>query len=163
MAAAVGMALMLAAGSWAGPPAVHRLARDGPPPREMAAVVIAEAAVPSALAARLAAAGPAEFTAGSRLMLLAAGPLLDQPDQATAQAWQRDGTQLSLNVEHSRVRAAGQVLERNIGWRPLMQAPLPDGLPPGDYRIRVHWLIPGAPLPPGLTQTLALRLRPPTP
>jgi hypothetical protein len=161
---AAGVALMLAAASsWAGGAIVHRLARDSPPQREMAAVVAAVAGAPVALAARLASAGTAEFAAGTRLMLLSTGPVLDQPDQATALAWQRDGWRLSLTVEHSHMRAAGQLLERNLGWRPLLQAPLPEGLPPGDYTVSVHWLSPGTPRVPELSQTLTLRLRPRTP
>lgn len=153
-------ALMLVSGGWAGEAIVHRLPRDGPPQREMAAVVAAADAAPATLAGRLAAAGPADFPAGARLMLLATGPVLDQPDQARAGAWQRDGTRLSITVAHSRVRAAGQELERNIGWRPLLQAALPDGLPPGDYGITVHWQAPGAA---AHSQTTTLRLQPRTP
>lgn len=162
--AAAWAALVLAGTACAAPAVVHRLARDNPPQREMAAVVPAEAAAPAVLAARLAEAGAhTEFAAGTQLMLLATGPLLDQPDQARALGWQRDGTRLDLTVEHSRVRAAGQLLERNLGWRPLLQAPLPESLPPGDYTVSVHWLSPGAPRRPELSQTLTLRLRPRTP
>lgn len=153
-------ALMLATSCWAGPATVHRLPRDSPPQRDMAAVVAAEAAAPAVLATQLAAAGPAEFAAGTRLMLLSTGPLLDQPDQATALGWQCDGLRLSITVEHSRVRAAGRELERNIGWRPLLQAVLPEGLPAGDYGITVHWRSPGAP---EHSQSATLRLRPRTP
>lgn len=150
---------------------VHRLSWDasglasGLP--ERAWVLAADDAAPRRLAGRLAAMGeaPPEFTAGTALMLVSSGPSLDQPDQARAGALRRQGHHFSLDVDHTQVRATGANLERNLHWRPLVQAPLPTGLAPGDYTVTVRWravdsLDHGSALPqPPRVQTLELRLR----
>lgn len=83
--------------------------------------------------------GEIKYTHGARLAILAAGPLLDQPDQVAARMLQRRGHRFTLEVAHTSARLQGTVLFRNVVWRPLIQQALPQRLAAGRYQVEVVW------------------------
>jgi RNA polymerase sigma factor (sigma-70 family) len=74
---------------------------------------------------------------GPGLTALAAGPLLDLPDQATVASLTRRGDNLEMEFAYTSAVAEGKQLLRNVPWRPLARVPL--DLPPGDYQLTVTW------------------------
>lgn len=129
-------------------PVIHRLAFDAAGVEaarqlpERVAIVPMNGAATAVLVGLLnatPATPPAAYPAGMALMLLSGGPLLDQPDQAAAHSLLREGFEFSLILDYTSVRAAGHQLERNLPWRPLVQAALPDLLPAGEYSVTVTW------------------------
>lgn len=64
------------------------------------------------------------FPVGLSLAVLSLGPVLDSPDQFTAESFTRKGDTLTLNIVYTNVRLRGAQLRRNICWRPIMAVPL---------------------------------------
>lgn len=72
------------------------------------------------------------------LRILAAGPLMDGPDQVEVASLSRTGESLQLDIHHTSARLSGVKLRRNTRWRPLASAVVL--LETGSYRLRVRWL-----------------------
>ena len=102
------------------------------------------------LASRFAAAhadGRTNFAAGTKLVVLSTGPLLDGPDQIAVHPMLRHGNQLDLEIAHTQVRLQDAPMLRNVTWRPIVEVALPE-LPAGRYQLLVRWQ-PLASLPDG--------------
>lgn len=80
-----------------------------------------------------------KYAPDTRLAILAAGPLLDQPDQVAARVLKRRDHRFTLEVAHTSARLKGTVLFRNVVWRPLLQLALPQRLAVGRYQVEVVW------------------------
>lgn len=80
-----------------------------------------------------------EVRTKSHNVLLATGPLLDQPDQVAALPLRREGNSFTLALDYTSARATGRNLERNLRWLPMAQAAIPDKLAPGEYSVTVTW------------------------
>jgi len=70
--------------------------------------------------------------------LIAAGPMLDGPDQVAPGRLTRRGHVLRITIDHTAWRRTGKELLRNLPWQPLIVAPMPT-VPPGSYTVSAEW------------------------
>jgi len=173
---AVAMATALAvlcAGAMARPPGgggvVYRVrygAQAAGPIAEPGVVVSAGAPVDVSGAERLYRAGiggPAPVLAGGGgATILAAGPLLDGPDQVVVAAGEWHGRRFEVELRHTSASLSGTPLLRNVPWRPLVAVPM-GGIPAGGVcEVVVRWqpvesLPDGKALAPPLVATASFR------
>jgi hypothetical protein len=76
---------------------------------------------------------------GHSWTIVAAGPLLDSPDEAVVKKAELDGRVFQLEVVYTSTRLRGGQLRRNVAWRPLLTMPVGAGVPTGDYQVQVNW------------------------
>lgn len=131
-------------------------------------VILATQRLPDARAfARIASTTPpqAAFTTGAKLLAIAAGPVLDQPDEVAIQSFERQGDTFVLHVHYTAARSAGTPLRRNLPWLPIIEIALPTVRVPGDYQLSAQWqavsaLSDGEPVGAALRTRTAFTLRP---
>lgn len=79
------------------------------------------------------------FAFGAKLLIIGAGPVLDQPDELAVQPLERQGNSFVLHVHYTAARGAGIPLRRNVPWLPIVEVALPASLAPGEYQVSAHW------------------------
>jgi hypothetical protein len=89
---------------------------------------------------RTAIGSPARLPAGYfEAAILAAGPMLDGPDQVVAMPGAWHGRRFEVEVRHTSANLSGKPLLRNVPWRPLVAIPL-TGIPAGGVcEVVVRW------------------------
>ena len=75
-------------------------------------------------------------SANAKRSIVAAGPLLDSPDEVQIQECRREGDVITLRIIHTSARLRGAGLRRNIPFRPLVELPVAAG---GRYVVEVGW------------------------
>ena len=65
--------------------------------------------------------------------IVSLGPELDSPDKVHIKRLVRRGDAIELEIVHTKA----DVVDRNVPWRPLVEAPLT--LPEGNYTVTVTW------------------------
>jgi len=68
--------------------------------------------------------------------IIAAGPLLDSPDDVQIRDCRREGDKITLRVVHTSVRLRGASLRRNLPFRPLVDLAISEA---GRYVVEVEW------------------------
>jgi hypothetical protein len=69
--------------------------------------------------------------------IVAAGPLLDSPDELLIQECRREGRRIVVQIVHTSARLSGKPLRRNLPYRPLLE--IPASFEPGRYTVEVRW------------------------
>jgi len=89
---------------------------------------------------RAAAGGPLPVLAsGGGATVLAAGPMLDGPDQVVAMPGEWHGRRFEIEMRHTSANLSGKDLLRNLPWRPLASVSLADIPAGGVCEVVVRW------------------------
>lgn len=83
------------------------------------------------------ASGSPRAAAGGDRLIVAAGPLLDSPDEVRIRDLRCMGESIVAEVVHTSARRSGLQLRRNIPFRPLLEIAKAGGS--GRYSVEVRW------------------------